>query len=92
MSDFCYAAPDRDRILRQSELMDRMIVAVGADQGAARLADDRGEWFAARTRCIECPSVEACVSWLGRHDGARAEPEFCPNLAVFQGCGGDDGT
>lgn len=89
MSDLCYAASERDRILRQSELMDRMLAEVGADRASAQRMEDGAAWYAARVRCIDCEHVDACLGWLGRHDGARSEPGFCPNLELFQSCRGE---
>ena len=64
MSDFCYGRPMLNRIIRQAELMDRMMERVGVDPAAAVRIDRGMGWYQARTRCIACWSERECLDWL----------------------------
>ena len=88
MSDFCYRQPLLDRILRQAESMDRMMVRVGADASAAARLDKGMAWYEARVACIECPSKRECLDWLARFPGSASPqpPEFCRNSEFFRSC------
>jgi hypothetical protein len=81
MSDFCYSQPLLDRILRQAELMDRMMVRVGVDACAAARLDRGMARYEARLACIECASERECLAWLARSPGSASPqpPEFCRN-------------
>ena len=87
MSDFCYRWPILQQVIRQAELMDRMVEQVGVPVRVIATIDDGQAWYAARTACLECPSSTRCRGWL---DAAPAPPtqapSFCPNALLFQRC------
>jgi Family of unknown function (DUF6455) len=89
MSDFCYSSPMLDRILRQAELMDRMMERVGVIPAAAARVDRGMAWYEARTRCIACCSERPCRDWLtlSESQAVSAPPEFCHNAEFFRCCG-----
>ena len=89
MSDFCYSRPMLNRIIRQAELMDRMIERAGVDPAAAVRIDRGMGWYEARTRCIACCSERECRDWLARSKAEMSSkpPAFCPNAEFFRRCG-----
>ena len=90
MSDFCYSRPMLDRVLRQSELMDRMIEHMGVDPAAAARLDGGTAWYEARTRCIACHAERQCEAWLARTPRGAQAPAFCHNARFFGRCFGAD--
>lgn len=69
--------------IRMHEMMDRL------DVDPVKLARTAGgdAYAEARTRCLHCTDARACLDWLEADAGAScAEPEFCPNLALFRTC------
>jgi hypothetical protein len=88
MSDFCYSRPLLDRILRQAELMDRVMERVGVDASAAARLDKGMAWYEARVACVECSSQRECLDWLARLPGSASPqpPEFCHNSEFFRSC------
>lgn len=88
MCDLCLSDAEINRIVRQSDLMDRMLGRAGANRAIARRKDRGAAWMEARLRCIECPSVEACIAWLDTpgEDGRPGSASFCPNARFFHAC------
>jgi hypothetical protein len=88
VSDLCYSRPMLNRILRQAELMDRMIECVGVDPATAARLDKGMALYEARSRCIACCSEQKCREWLERTPtGAASEPpEMCHNAEFFRSC------
>jgi hypothetical protein len=70
------------RAVRMQEMMRRL------DVDPARLARLRGgdAYAEARARCLSCRASERCLLWLDNPTQAGRRPEFCPNLALFEGC------
>ncbi len=89
VSDFCYSRPMLNRIIRQAELMDRMMERVGVIPAAAACIDRGMAWYEARTRCIACCSERECRDWLARSEAETSSeaPEFCHNADFFRRCG-----
>jgi len=86
MSDFCYSWPIFSRVLRQAELMDRMMDRVGASPSVAVRLESGMAWYEARTRCIDCVHDQRCRDWLQSASPSSAEPDFCPNAQFFREC------
>ena len=88
MSDFCYSRPMLNRVIRQAELMDRMMERVGVDPAAAARIDRGMASYEARTRCIACCSERQCRDWLARSDAEASSepPQFCHNAKFFRRC------
>jgi hypothetical protein len=88
MSDFCYSRPILDRIILQTELMDRMMERVGVNPAVAARVDRGMAWYEARTRCIACCRERQCRDWLTPSEtkAVLAPPEFCHNAAFFHSC------
>ena len=74
MSDFCYSRPMLNRVMRQAEVMDRMIEAVGVDPVVVAPRQGYG-WYAARSRCIACRNEAQCADWL-RKSSTRIPAEY----------------
>ncbi len=86
MTDFCFEWPIFNRVLRQAAMMDRMMQRAGVEPGVAVRLDKGCAYYAARTRCIECPVADRCHAWLDDPQGGPLPPEYCPNVAFFQRC------
>jgi hypothetical protein len=86
MSDLLFCRPMLQRILRQSELMDRMLAHVGVDPAAAMRIDRGMAWYEARSRCIACNRDRDCRDWLRSADGPAEPAEFSPNARFFSLC------
>ena len=86
MTDFCFEWPIFNRVLRQAAMMDRMMQRAGVEPGVAVRLDKGGAYYAARTRCIECPAADRCHGWLDEAAGGSLPPDFCPNVAFFKRC------
>jgi hypothetical protein len=86
MSDFCHDWPVYNRVFRQAELMDRMLMRMGASASVAVRRDNGMAWYVARTRCIDCVHERQCRAWLEHAGPCGEEPEFCPNMQFFQEC------
>ena len=89
MSDFCYSRPMLKRVLKQAELMDRMMEHLGVNAATAARLDKGTAFYEARTRCIACHSERQCQDWLRRPpvEPSMEPPEFCHNSAFFRRCG-----
>jgi hypothetical protein len=70
------------RAVRMHEMMRRL------DVDPARLARRRGgdAYAEARARCLACKASDVCLRWLDAPSTGGKRPEFCPNLALFEGC------
>lgn len=87
MTDFCYSFPALNRVLTQSEVMDRVMARLGASPLEAIRRDQGASWYEARTRCIACTVDRECRLWLEVVDDASDhEMTFCPNWAFFNLC------
>jgi hypothetical protein len=69
------------RAVRMHDMMRRLDVDA-AKLARLRSGDAYGE---ARAGCLSCRAAEVCLRWLDAPAG-EGRPEFCPNLAVFEGC------
>ena len=85
MSDYCYRFPVLQRVLQQADLMDQMMQHARVDPVDVIRRDKGASWYEARTRCIECPAVSECRTWLAGADRAApaSVPIFCPNHRLF---------
>jgi hypothetical protein len=74
------------RVERRAVRMHEMMQRLDVDRGKlARLR--RGDAYAeARGRCLACSASEKCLRWLEAPARGERGPEFCPNLALFEGC------
>ncbi len=86
MTDFCFEWPIFNRVLRQAAMMDQMMQRAGVEPGVAVRLDRGGAYYAARTRCIDCPAADRCHAWLDDPQGGALPPDFCPNVAFFKRC------
>ena len=70
------------RAVRMHEMMRRL------DVDPAKLARlRRGDAYAeARVRCLSCKASDVCLRWLDVPSTGGKRPQFCPNLALFEGC------
>jgi hypothetical protein len=70
------------RAVRMHEMMRRL------DVDPAKLARLHcGDAYAeAHARCLSCSASDKCLHWLDDPAEAEKRPEFCPNLALFEGC------
>lgn len=66
---------------RMHEMMRRLDVDP-AKLARLRCGDAYGE---ARARCVSCRATGVCLRWLDA-PASGGRPEFCPNLALFEGC------
>jgi hypothetical protein len=66
---------------RIHEMMRRLDVD-SATLARLRCGDAYGE---ARASCLSCRASETCLRWLDA-PASGGRPEFCPNLALFEGC------
>jgi len=86
MSDFCVSWPMLNHVLSQAKLMDEMMSRLGVDPAVAVRVDQGAAFYEARTRCIDCSSVESCRCWLASLEAPPQPPNFCPNEAFFEDC------
>jgi hypothetical protein len=88
MSDFCYSRPMSKRVMRQAELMDRMMERLGINPAAAVRLEKGTIWYEARSRCIACHRERQCQDWLKRapSEPPMDPPDFCQNSAFFRRC------
>lgn len=70
------------RAVRTQEMMRRL------DVDPAKLARQRGgnAYAEARARCLSCGASDVCLRWLDAPPTGGKRPEFCPNLALLEGC------
>jgi Family of unknown function (DUF6455) len=73
-------------VRRQTELMNRMMVRLGVNPAVAATLDGSLAWHEACTKCLFCPHVPHCCSWLEGVEPQDGPTEFCPNMAFFQDC------
>ena len=86
MRDSSYSWPMHNRVLRQAELMDRMMGRVGVNPAVAARVDQGAAWYDARTNCISCCREHECREWLECTEGLSMPPDFCPNAEFFRSC------
>jgi hypothetical protein len=88
MTDFCYSRPMLNRVLRQAELMDRMMERLGVDPAAAARLENGMAWYEARSQCIACHNERNCQEWLklAPPKPSNGPPDFCGNSAFFRRC------
>lgn len=71
------------QVRQRSELLDRVIQALGANP-ASLVRKDGGKAFAeARVTCLDCRYGRACQNWLDAADGLPLPAHFCPNASFF---------
>jgi hypothetical protein len=85
MSDFCLGRPMLDRVLRQSELMDRVLQQLGVSPVVAARVDRGFGFYEARSRCIACSHERECREALQSASAAGPAP-FCPNGDFLRTC------
>ena len=68
------------------DLMERMMQRVSVSPVVAARVDGGMALREARTKCIFCRRVDACVPWLDGKDGSGDPRAFCPNVAFFEHC------
>ena len=86
MSDFCFSWPMLNHVLSQAKLMDEMMSRLGVDPAVAVRVDQGAAFYEARTRCIDCSSVESCRCLLASSEASPVAPDVCPNAAFFEEC------
>ena len=86
MTDFCYSRPMMQRVLRQADLMDRMMQCVGIEPVRAARIDKGVAWYEARSRCIACVHDRRCREWIAERRGTPqpVPPAFCENAEFFR--------
>lgn len=82
MRDLSYS----QRVLRQAELMDRMMGRLRVSRPFASGIDGGLAWYEACTKCIFCTNAKQCCDWLEGSERLTGPAEFCPNTEFFQGC------
>jgi len=65
---------------RTHEMMDRLNV----DAAALVRARQGQDYAEARAHCIACGTSDKCLRWLDNRPASVGEPEFCPNLRLFE--------
>jgi hypothetical protein len=84
VSDFCLGRPMLDRVLRQAELMDRVMQQLGVNPAVAARMDRGLGFYEARTRCIACSHERECREAL--RSLATGPAPFCPNAQFLRSC------
>jgi hypothetical protein len=94
VTDFCLSPQTYERIVRQTELMDRMIARLGIEPDACDRGDASTLWCEARFRCIGCKWSPHCARVLATPPrlGSLPVPDFCANANFFQHCTGENST
>jgi hypothetical protein len=90
MSKHSDGFPIFNRVIAQTDLMDRMIARTGADPLVAIRRDGVAAWHQARSRCVDCVADEQCRRWLDSTpcDEPQDVPAFCANRAFIEACRG----
>jgi len=83
MSDMSYS----QRVLRQADLMARMMSRLGVDLTDATGRDGGLAWYEAQAKCIFCRNARMCADWLKQVEPIAGSAEFCPNTKFFWSCG-----
>jgi Family of unknown function (DUF6455) len=86
VSDFCLGRPMLDRVLRQAELMDRVMEQLGIDPVVAARVDRGLGFYEARSRCIACSRERECREGLQSPAREAGPASFCPNAAFLRTC------
>jgi len=86
MSGISNRQPTLVRYTRCPELMDRMMERVGVAPVEVMCVDGGLAWLEARTKCIFCPRVGECCSWLEGYNTRTTPSDFCPNTTFFESC------
>jgi Family of unknown function (DUF6455) len=78
--------PMHRRVERRAVRMHEMMRQLDVDPG--KLARLRGgdAYAEARASCLACGAGDVCLRWLDAPSTGGKRPEFCPNLALFEGC------
>jgi hypothetical protein len=84
VSDFCLGRPMLDRVLRQAELMDRVMEQLGVNPAVAARVDRGLGFYEARSRCIACSHERECREAL--QDPTTGPAPFCPNAQFLSTC------
>jgi hypothetical protein len=82
MSEICFS----QRVLRQADLMARMMERIGVDTAYAASKDGGLPWYEGRTKCIFCCNVQRCSKWLDGLEPFGNPAEFCTNTKFFRSC------
>ena len=72
----------RRSVERQAIRMHQMMNRLHVDALALVRLRNGAAYAQARSRCLQCEDVGACLHWLDK-GGPIARPDFCPNLALF---------
>jgi hypothetical protein len=75
-----------DRVLRQAELMDRVMEQLGVNPAVAARMDRGLGFYEARSRCIACSHERACRAALQGAALQTGPLSFCPNAAFLMAC------
>ncbi len=75
--------PVSRQVERQAQRMREMVERMGVDAGRLVRQDAGAAYAQAHTRCLNCSTTRACLSWLESGKQAERTPEFCPNAALF---------
>ncbi len=69
---------------RRARRMNDMIQTLDVDP--VKLSQRRaGEAYAeAHVRCLDCSAVGECLTWLDGERSERPQPDFCPNVPLFE--------
>lgn len=86
MSDFCLGRAMLDRVLRQAELMDRVMEQLGVNPAVAARVDRGLGFYEARSRCIACGHERECREGLQSAARDVGPAPFCPNAAFLSTC------
>ena len=91
MTDFCLGPQALERIVRQAELMGRMLAWLGVEPDVCARGDAATLWSQARLECIDCQLSHRCDRFLAAPPEARLAPGFCANAGFFQHCTREEG-
>jgi hypothetical protein len=76
------------RVERRARRMHEVIDALEVDRGVLARMDGGNAYAKARERCLFCGTSDRCLRWLDKAKRTADRPAFCPNLGLFEACGG----
>ncbi len=76
--------PYSDKVAEHASLMSGMMQRLGIEEADVSTIDGGLALWAAQTKCLFCPDLKSCKSWLVDGDATKQPNEFCPNHALFR--------
>lgn len=72
------------RVERQARRMHEMMRRLDVDAGRLVRVRTGDAYAEARRRCLFCGTSDMCLRWLDDPTRSSVNPEFCPNLPLFE--------